>query len=101
MESLPSTGCSQGGHRGFQEESDKEGAANILNVDPEVFPLFAEEDTVKNCPGNTNKCLAIAACSLHIGQFRGAYFSGNSQQSLGPLCQVLRGDVIGQKALGI
>ena len=30
----------------FQEESDKEGEANILNVDPEVLPLFTEEDTV-------------------------------------------------------
>ena len=30
----------------YQEESNKEGEANILNVDPEVFPLFAEEDTV-------------------------------------------------------
>ena len=30
----------------YQEESNKEGEANILDVDPEVFPLFAEEDTV-------------------------------------------------------
>ena len=25
---------------------NKEGEANILNVDPEVFPLFTEEDTI-------------------------------------------------------
>ena len=25
---------------------NKEGEANTLNVDPEVFPLFTEEDTV-------------------------------------------------------
>ena len=25
---------------------NKEGEANTLNMDPEVFPLFAEEDTV-------------------------------------------------------
>ena len=83
MESLPSAGCSQGGHRGFQEESDKEGEANILDVDPEVFPLFAEEDIVKNCPGNNNKRLAIASCNLHTGKFRGIYSWAKSLQMIG------------------
>ena len=30
-----------------RKRATKEGAANILNVDPKVFPLFAEEDTVR------------------------------------------------------
>ena len=29
-----------------RERVNKEGEANTLNVDPKVFPLFAEEDTV-------------------------------------------------------
>ena len=35
------------GHRGFHEESDKEGEANILDIYPKVFALHFEEDIVE------------------------------------------------------
>ena len=31
---------------------NKEGEANTLDMNPKVFALHTEEDTVKNCPGN-------------------------------------------------
>ena len=66
-----------------KEEGDLEIMAKDLDVFPQVFPLLAEEDIVENCPGNINKCLAIASCNLHIGKFRGIYSWAKSLQMIG------------------
>ena len=60
MESLLSAGCSQGGHRGFQKESDKEGEANILDVYPKVFALHSEEDIIEQFLINKSLIIVIA-----------------------------------------
>ena len=54
-----------------KEESDQEVVANNLDVDPEVFPLIAEEGIVKNCPKRKINLIAIASCILPVWEIQG------------------------------